>query len=105
MKKGFWLYLARLRYRIRAHNKLSEAEQLLGLFWYIFLFALYQSSRSKKAEVPRSFITMTVWKQHPRLNHKSTTGRNLTGNQQYLNKVLEDLCSDKTRFLIINHRK
>ena len=35
-----------LRSRIRAHNKLSEAEQLLGLFQLNLLFALYQSSSS-----------------------------------------------------------
>ena len=32
--------------RIRAHNKLSETGQLLGLFQYICLFALYQPSSS-----------------------------------------------------------
>ena len=31
---------------IRAHNKLSEAEQLLGLFHFTLLLALYQSSSS-----------------------------------------------------------
>ena len=35
-----------LRSRISAHNKLSEAEQLLGLFQFNLLFALYQSSNS-----------------------------------------------------------
>ena len=64
-----------LRSRIRAHNKPSEAEQLLGLFQCNFLFALYQSSSSN-------------W--HCEL--KST-------------KVPVDLCLDKTRFLVIAHRK
>ena len=37
----------RLRSRIEGHNKLSETEQLSGLFFqYIFLFALYQLSSS-----------------------------------------------------------
>ena len=35
-----------LKSRIRAHDKLPEAEQVLGLFQYIYLFALYQPSSS-----------------------------------------------------------
>ena len=63
--------------RTRAHNKLSEAEQLfkLFLFQYIVLLALHQSS---------------CLNSHCKL--KST-------------KVPVDLCLDKARFLVIAHRK
>ena len=78
--QGKWLFgclSGWLRSKIRAHNKLSEdlEEQLLALFQYIYLFALYQSSSSNS---------------HYKL--QST-------------KVLSDLCLDKTRFLVIFHRK
>ena len=64
-----------LRSRITAHNKLSEAGQLLGLFQYIYLFALYQRSSSNL---------------HYKL--KSTNFQS-------------DLRLDKTRFLVIYHRE
>ena len=60
-KMTFWLSLSLrlwLRSRIRAHSKLSEAKQLLGLCQYIYIFALYQplSSNShyklKLTEIP-----------------------------------------------------
>ena len=65
------------RSRTRAHNrdKLSEAEQLLGLFHCNFLFALYQPSCSSS---------------HCKL--KST-------------KVPADHCLEKTRFLVMAQRK
>ena len=40
-----WLFGSfRIRSRIRAFNKLSEAEQLMDLSQYIILFALHQLS-------------------------------------------------------------
>ena len=42
-----WIFGCLLgRPRIRAHNKLSEAEKLLDLSQYIFLFTIHQSSSS-----------------------------------------------------------
>ena len=64
-----------LRSRIRAHNKLSEAKQLLGLFQYIVLLSLYQSSSSC-------------------LHYKLK-----------LTKAPLDLCLDKTRLLVIYHAR
>ena len=74
---AFWLSLLTLwlRTRIRAHNKLSEAKQLLGLFQFNMLFALYQSSSSNS---------------HYKLKSM---------------KVTEDLCLDNATFLVIAHRK
>ena len=50
---AFWLSLAKTGSGLRQEltitttvNKLSEAEQLLGLFQYIFIFALYKFPRS-----------------------------------------------------------
>ena len=64
-----------LRSRIRAHNKRSEAEQLLSLFQYIFLFARYRFP-SKNAQC--------------KLNSM---------------KVSAELCLDRTNFLVVAHRK
>ena len=64
-----------LRSRIRAYNKLSQVEQLLGLFQFNLLLAMYQSSSSNLHCKPKS------------------------------PEVTEDLCLDKARFLVIAHRK
>ena len=46
-----------LRSWIRAHNKLYEAEQLLGLLQYTFLFALYQSWTLIEIELLKCIIS------------------------------------------------
>ena len=49
------------------------------------------------AEVSSSFITTTVWQQHPRSHHKGATGRVATNGIQFY--VIANL--DKTALYII----
>ena len=49
------------RSQIRAHSKLSEAEKLLDVSQYIFLFTMYQSSSSDLHFERKSVLSFLTW--------------------------------------------